>query len=132
MSRIAVGLRWWRARCGVPWAIFISIVSGLGVVFGSIWVAAPIVAEWRFWASRSEIRTVAERVYPRTIADQERITFSLESRLEWLKTRAATGKLEPVQWGEIAVTEDAIKKSKKEVEKIIREEAEIRGEQEHR
>ena len=132
MNRIVAALRWWKARCGVPWAIFLSIVSGLGVIGGMVWAAAPVVAEWRFWASRWEIQTVADRVYPGTLADQQRITLSLEGRLKWLKERANAGGLEPGQWGEVPVVEDAIKQSKREEARIIHEESLIRGKQEHR
>ncbi len=128
MNPVAQFFRWWRARCARNWAVVVSIAAGIVAIYG----VSPIIAEWRFWSWRWETGLLASRLYPPTLADQQRLTLSLENRLEWLNTRAKANKLEPHQWGEIAVTQDAIKQSKREEEKIIREEAFFRGKLEYR
>jgi hypothetical protein len=129
---IAVFLRWWSAKCGRNWAILGAIVAGLIGMFTLYNLASPVVAEMRPWATRHEVGLVADRVYPRALADQQTKTLSLENRLKWLKERGQAGKLNPEQWGEISVIEGLIWDSKTAEARIIREQTLFELQRQHR
>lgn len=116
-------------KCAKWWVMATAGVAGT--------IAAGIAAnaQWenfRPWATRGEIGQVADRTYPTALANQQRLTLSLQDRLDWLRERAKAGKLTPTQWGEIAIIEGAIERSKKEEEQIIKEQTKFKSYQEYR
>ncbi len=121
MNRIVAGLRWWRARCGVPWAIFISIVTGVGVIWGGVYAAAPVIAEWRFWSMRWETSLIADKVYPRALEEQRLRIIIIDDRIKWLE--ALGGKMNSVQFAELQDLRRQRLRAKDEEEQLIRERA---------
>lgn len=125
-------LQAWQQKCGRNWAIVVAIAAGL-VTFITLWnMAGPVLAEMRFWTARWETALIADKVYPKALADQIAITRSLEAKLEWLRNTAKAGNLDPHQWQEIIIIENAIDKSRREEEEIIREEAIFKLNREYR
>jgi hypothetical protein len=118
---VTVFLRWWALKCGRNWAILISIATGATAIFVAYSTLAPVVADLRPWTARWETALIADKVYPRALADQQTKTLSLENRLKWLRERGLAGKLVQEQWAEIPVIEGLIWDSKAAEAKIIRE-----------
>lgn len=125
-------LTWWKHRCGRNWAVLTSIVAGIIGLITLHNLATPVVAELRPWATRFEITLVADRLYPRTLFDQQAKTLSLQNRLKWLEERGARGDLAADQWMEIPVIRQAIQDSKDEETRIIKERAYFQMQKEYR
>lgn len=110
----------WIERCAKRWVLFTACVLGLS---GTI-AAGPTIAEYlRPWATRGEVKLVADRVYPNAIKDQRLTMTRIQRRIEWLEGQNILNQTQQQELQDLY--EDRID-ADEDLTKLIRERARFR------